>query len=80
MMSDDQLIIVILDQEREPLLPGLELLGGVTADLRTVIAVPVLLTSRAEIEAISEKLNGSERPSALSGRLCTSWTFIGALL
>ena len=31
-------------------LPGLELLGGVTAELRTVIAVPVLLTSAADIE------------------------------
>ena len=31
-------------------LPGLELLGGVTAQLRTVIAVPVLLTSRTDIE------------------------------
>ncbi len=38
-------------------LPGLELLGGVTAPLRTVIAVPVLLTRRADIE---EFLHGLE--------------------
>lgn len=31
-------------------LPGLELLGGVTADLRTMIVVPVLLTGPADIE------------------------------
>ena len=31
-------------------LPGLELAGGVTVDLRTVVAVPILLTSRAATE------------------------------
>jgi cyclic beta-1,2-glucan synthetase len=31
-------------------LPGLELLGGITAELRTMIVVPVLLTGPADIE------------------------------
>jgi len=31
-------------------LPGLELLDGVPAELRTVVAVPILLTGAADIE------------------------------
>ncbi len=39
------------------LLPGLELLDGVPAELRTVVAVPILLTSIADIE---ESVRGLE--------------------
>ncbi len=38
------------------ILPGLELRGGVPASLRTMVAVPVLLTTRAAIEEQIERL------------------------
>jgi len=38
------------------ILPGLELSGGVPAHLRTVVAVPILLTTQAELEEQIERL------------------------
>jgi len=41
---------------RATLLPALELRGGIPADLRTLVAVPMLLTSLKDIEEQIEKL------------------------
>ena len=41
---------------RATLLPALELRGGIPADLRTLVAVPTLLTSLKDIEEQIERL------------------------
>jgi cyclic beta-1,2-glucan synthetase len=59
------------------LLPGLELRDGIPAHLRTVVAVPILLTTRAELEEQIERLeihHLASPESELHFALLSDWT------
>ncbi|MGX1017288.1 hypothetical protein AB7M69_011706 [Bradyrhizobium japonicum] len=61
---------------RATLLPALELLGGIPVDLRTLVAVPALLTSLKEIEELIVRLEIHYLASAqgdLHFALLTDW-------
>lgn len=59
------------------ILPGLALREGVTADLRTLVVIPTLLTSRDEIEDLIERLEVhflSNAEGEIYFALVTDWT------
>ena len=46
----------VTDQFGAAVIPGLELRNGITSELRTIVAVPTLLTTRAGIDELVERL------------------------